>query len=140
MPVSPELRKRVIEVLEEFTEPESEFALKNHTHDFIIGPPGPKGDKGERGMQGIQGIQGERGLRGEQGFQGIPGIKGERGEKGEPGEQGLRGERGLIGPKGDPGEIKVYVVFTSNPSWADDKKVHPEIIRLIRERETGDKL
>jgi len=59
----------------------------------------------------------------------------ERGIQGEPGQQGMRGDRGLPGAKGDSGEIKVYVVYTSNPSWADDKKIHPEIIRLIREKE-----
>ena len=136
MSVSPELRKRLVEVLEEIdAQPESEFASKNHTHNFIIGPPGVKGEKGDRGFQGIQGVQGERGIRGEQGFQGIPGKNGERGIQGEPGQQGMRGDRGLPGAKGDSGEIKVYVVYTSNPSWADDKKIHPEIIRLIREKE-----
>jgi len=136
MSVSPDLRKRLVELVEEIdNQPEPEFAAKNHTHTFLVGPPGQKGEKGDRGFQGIQGEPGERGLRGEQGFQGIPGKNGERGVQGEPGPQGFRGERGLPGAKGDAAEIKVYVVFTSNPAWADDKKIHPEIIRLIREKE-----
>jgi hypothetical protein len=134
--VSSDLRKRLVDVLEELdNQPEPEFAAKNHTHTFLVGQPGQKGEKGEPGRQGIQGIPGPQGARGEQGFQGIPGKNGERGIQGEPGQQGFRGERGLPGAKGDAAEIKVYVVFTSNPSWADDKKIHPEIIRLIREKE-----
>jgi len=150
MPVSPELRKRIVDVLEEIEkQPELEFALINHTHD-LIGPEGKKGDRGECGARGQPGIPGERGARGEQGligmhgdrgekgehgFQGIPGKNGLQGDRGDPGAQGLRGERGLPGAKGDPGEIKVYVVYTSNPKWADEIRIHPEIIRLVNEKE-----
>ena len=131
--VSAETRKRIVELLEEdIDDTEFEYALKNHTHDFIIGPPGEKGDKGDRGMQGPVGPQGERGIRGEIGLQGIPGKQGEKGEQGEQGAQGIPGEKGVPGPKGDNADIKVYIIYTTNESWVN-KDVHPEIYRVIKE-------
>lgn len=133
--VSPDLRKRVLDILDEYEETEPQYALATHTHEFIIGPQGERGPKGEKGDIGARGIPGPKGEKGDTGNMGPVGPRGEKGEKGERGEQGIRGERGQPGMKGDNADIKVYVVFTSNPSWADDKKVHPEIIRLIREKE-----
>ena len=44
--VSSELRKRIVEVLEELdNQPEEQYAAVNHTHEFIRGPQGDKGPK-----------------------------------------------------------------------------------------------
>jgi hypothetical protein len=133
--VSAETRKRIVDLLEEDVDDSVlEYALKNHSHDFIKGEPGPRGEKGERGIQGIQGVPGERGPRGEQGYAGSLGIKGEKGERGDQGVQGMRGEQGVPGHKGDNAEIKVYLMYTTNESWIN-KDIHPEIYRIIKEYE-----
>lgn len=131
--VSEEARKRIVEILEQDTEPEYEYALTNHTHDFLIGPMGDRGERGERGIQGKQGERGDRGLRGEQGFQGIPGI-GIKGGNGNQGIQGIPGQQGIPGVPGKNADIKVYIIYTTDKSWIN-KDVHPEIYRVIKEYE-----